>query len=241
MMGKAAVYLHHKCYSSYVTEIINEVCQIYGIKVFEYNSRSFAKDKKGKYRNFSKEIGFKEGISIFRNANVNKGILDKDVKGFHIVRDPRDMLVSAAYSHKYTHPTGNWPGLERFRKEVKELSIGRVIRRELTFLGAFLDDMRGWGPMEWVSTIKAEELKSEDFIDIFKAAGMNVDLGLIELIMEKNSFENRTGRSVGEEDITSHYRSGRQGQWKDHFNKLIKYEFIKMYGKLISSYGYEKF
>ncbi len=227
-MKKVAVYLHRKCYSSYVVGVINELCGIYRFaNVFEYDSRSSSKDKKGRYRDFNKDIGFKDGINIFRNANVNKGILDKTVKGFHIVRDPRGMLASAAHSHKYDKNEKGWPGLSGFKEAIKDLSIGRIVRKELTFMGVFLEDMREWSPVENVTTLKAEELKAVDFLRIFKSVGLNVDIGLIELIMDKNSIER-----VKEE---------KRGMWKDHFSRLIRYEFQKKYGRLISLYGYENF
>ena len=48
------------------------------------------------------------------------------------------------------------------------------------------------------------------------------------------------GRSFGEVDTTSHYRSGADGDWKNHFNEEHKAYFKEKYGQLLIKLGYEK-
>jgi hypothetical protein len=45
-----------------------------------------------------------------------------ELRGFHVIRDPRDMAVSAYFSHLYSHPTADWPELIKHRKILQSLS-----------------------------------------------------------------------------------------------------------------------
>ena len=214
MSRKVAIYLHHKCYSSYIVEVINKVCRACGFTdVEEYNHRSIGGNNS--YENFSEEFKFKKGITIFRNANTSKGILDKNVKGFHVVRDPRDMIIESAF------------------EKVKELSLQKVIYNEMDSLYCFYSDMASWSPLEWVTEIKAERMKDVDFYKIFISAGLEVDINLVKMIVEE-SFEARGTTKEG-------YGFGVEGQWKNHFNDFLKEEFSNRYSSLMKIYDYEGF
>jgi len=48
------------------------------------------------------------------------------------------------------------------------------------------------------------------------------------------------GRKIGEEQIGSHLRSGKPGQWKDHFTTAHKANFKEKFGDVLVRLGYEK-
>ena len=48
------------------------------------------------------------------------------------------------------------------------------------------------------------------------------------------------GRRIGQENTKSHYRKGKQGDWKNHFNAEHTAFFKDKYGDLLIKLGYEK-
>lgn len=84
----------------------------------------------------------------------------EDYVGAHIVRDPRDMLVSAYYSHRFSHPLDDWPELDAHRRRLNALGQEEGLLCELEFLRPRLEEMAGWrygsGPVE--------EWRMEDFV-----------------------------------------------------------------------------
>jgi len=80
-------------------------------------------------------------------------------RGFHVVRDPRDVLVSAYFSHKHSHPTDNWPELVEHRKVLKRLPKSEGLLREMEFSRPFFEDMNSWDyDQENVLELRMEEL-----------------------------------------------------------------------------------
>jgi hypothetical protein len=80
-------------------------------------------------------------------------------RGFHVVRDPRDVLVSAYFSHKHSHPTENWPELIEHRKTLKRVSKAEGLLREMEFSRPFFEDMYSWNySQENVLELRMEEL-----------------------------------------------------------------------------------
>ncbi len=169
-----------------------------------------------------------------------------NVRGFHVVRDPRDILVSGYFSHLKTHPTENWPKLKSFRKQLLSLSKSEGLTLEFDFMHKLWDRMSCWPVLHPdVLTVRLEDFGEqyiERFHSIFQFLGL-FDLGLTERhfasIMEANSFKKRSGgREIGQEDTSSHYRKGIHGDWRNHLNDehielvkerlnhlLIKYEY----------------
>ena len=66
-----------------------------------------------------------------------------NLRGFHIIRDPRDILVSAYYSHLYTHPE-NWRGLAEHRRKLRSLSKDDGLFLDLQFSQDVILRMADW-------------------------------------------------------------------------------------------------
>ncbi len=60
-------------------------------------------------------------------------------------------------------------------------------------------------------------------------------------IVWANDFSKKTGgRQRGEEDLSSHYRKGQAGDWRNPFNPHITAEFKQHYNPLLIKSGYEE-
>lgn len=82
-------------------------------------------------------------------------------RGFHVIRDPRDIVVSSYFSHLLSHPTEVWKELTAHREHLKKLSQEEGIRYEIEVCRKeqFID-LQTWD----YNQDNVLELKFEDFI-----------------------------------------------------------------------------
>lgn len=68
--------------------------------------------------------------------------------GFHVIRDPRDILVSSYFSHRNSHPVSfagvEWPELVPHRERLLKVDEEEGILAELEFSGWMIDTMADW-------------------------------------------------------------------------------------------------
>jgi len=83
-------------------------------------------------------------LLVFTNARGE--FLDQlpDYRGVHLVRDPRDILVSSYFSHRFSHPIIDWPELEAHRRELRELNEEQGLLEELDCRARQFAEMAEW-------------------------------------------------------------------------------------------------
>src|SRR5262249_55892480 len=132
------------------------------------------------------------------------------VRGFHMIRDPRDMIVSGYFSHRYSHPEV-FAELPPHRAELSVLDIDAGLSREIEFSGQFIDAMSTWN----YAQPQILEVRMEDVIDdpvaqwtaIVAHLGWPCGQELLAEILERYSFRRMAGgRGRGDVDIRHHYR-----------------------------------
>jgi len=189
---------HHKCGSTWIYSIITSLCKLLDKKQGEYNIPA-------EYI-FDIELAINEYEFItIRNSEFHhfEPIIN-EIKAFHVIRDPRDIVVSAYYSHLNSHQTKEWPELIYYRKKLTELSK----EEGLFFVMDYLSSMRVRGSViniydnldSWdynknnILEIKFEDLiinPYNNFLDIFEFLGYlnkkdnnNIKTYLLYLISE---------------------------------------------------------
>ncbi len=162
-----AYFGHHKAATTWVSNIVKNVCTTMGLrhsyvsneKMFDFNLTEFVNERKVDFL-------------IYSNAKF-KQVEDLDsLRGFHIIRDPRDLIVSAYFSHLYSHSTHNWRDLTDHREKLEKLPKNEGLLLEMEFCRRFLEDMYNWK----YDSSNILELKMEDvisnpykkFLEIFK-------------------------------------------------------------------------
>ena len=91
--------------------------------------------------------------------------------------------------------------------------------------------------------MKYEELIADEnagFQKIIDFCEIEVSKEHLGEIIARNSFQARSGRPQGSEDVSSHYRKGIAGDWRNHFTDRITREFKERFGKTLIRFGYEK-
>jgi hypothetical protein len=68
--------------------------------------------------------------------------------GFHLIRDPRDIVVSSYFSHMNSHPTKfwnlEWPELVPHREALRSADHDAGLMKEMDFSGWMIDTMATW-------------------------------------------------------------------------------------------------
>jgi hypothetical protein len=165
---------HHKCASTWLEKICGNVCSDLGLKYsIVYSAKDCDYDLKGYIE--KNKIDF----IAFANADYNLVKDIEDLKGFHVVRDLRDIVVSAYFSHRFSHPTHAWPELLPHREKLNKLSESDGIIEEIKFSEEQFDTMKGW---EACDNKNITEIHMEDIIqDEYKAMLRVFDnMGLID-------------------------------------------------------------
>ena len=99
-----AFFGHHKCATAWIDIILTEIC-------FHMRLNFKIVHKIDHFQNYGTLGAFvrQKQVDFLAYTNANRqDITDLPIyRGFHVVRDPRDILVSAYHSHLYSHGTHN--------------------------------------------------------------------------------------------------------------------------------------
>ena len=120
---------HHKMATTFITSIMERIASYVGLNSEVANLPSRFNYNLGEHL-LTNETRFLSYV----NANskyVNQ--ITKPFRGFHVIRDPRDCIVSAYFSHRNSHSTVIWPELLEHRQKLLSLSTEEGLIAEINF------------------------------------------------------------------------------------------------------------
>lgn len=231
MQNRLIVLTHHKCASTWLGTYLDDIQQI--------NSLLISKT------HYSNAL-LNQNADIWSITNASYDFIrDKISTGVHIIRNPLNILASAYYSHKNTHPLEGWPELSKQREVLNSVSKKEGILLTLSFLerddfysGAVgpLHALRHWDFDDArFETIRMEDMVSNPGDVVGKV--LRSHFPAVRLPGSENyTFESFTGRKVGALDDSSHYRSGRSDQWKEELPQAAITYIRAHYRELLERY-----
>ncbi|MBL4789760.1 MAG: sulfotransferase domain-containing protein [Kordiimonadaceae bacterium] len=177
-------------------------------------------------------------------------LYSEPVSGVRIIRDPRDMVISAAHYHCWSsepwlHAKQDIFGGKSYSEAIKSLELAQetysfemrhttsyVIRQMVNSdsnkaLHRFIDKN--------FLTIRYEDLIADsDLIEVKKIClQLNISLKeTSEIFMKKSLFGQQKPDGA-------HIRSGKTQQWKTEFNRTIAEEFANLHQGSLETLGYE--
>lgn len=149
-----AFYGHHKCATMWLNTIAAAVCRRLGLKFRAvYDEDGFGRDLPAYVE--------REAVDFLAYGNADLQYV-RDLpphRAFHIIRDPRDIVVSAYFSHLKSHATGGWPELIEHRRQLKRLSQAEGLALEIRFREREFRHMSSWDyGQENVLEVRFEDL-----------------------------------------------------------------------------------
>jgi hypothetical protein len=161
-------YGHHKCATGWITENIREM-------VFHLGLNHHIVHLPDHYAAYGSLDGLVDATSadvlFYTNAAMEQARTLRPHRGFHVVRDPRDVLVSAYFSHLHSHPTDEWSALENHRRRLRAASKEEGLFFELEFSGPQFESMGSWDyGQEHVLEMKMETLTADPLSGFTKVA-----------------------------------------------------------------------
>lgn len=171
-----AFFGHHKAGTMWVCGVLRALCaQLGWTTSYHYSPKSFGFDLPRFLAPGDVDV------LLYVNADARFVDLVENLRGFHVIRDPRDVAVSAYFSHLHSHPTDGWPELVELRSELERLPKAEGLMRDLEFTRDLQTDgvalrpfecMRSWSYAQPnVMEVRFEELiaaPQEVFLEIFR-------------------------------------------------------------------------
>ena len=171
--------------------------------------------------------------------------------GSHMIRDPRDCIVSGYFYHLWTDeswvhtPQDRFDGLS-YQQHLKQLNQHDGLVEEIKLFTQYVTTygLRDWSYTdERIFEFKYEDLLANEqkvFTKLFRHYGFSEQaIRKSVKLAEQCSFKKVSGRSIGQANSKSHLRSGQPGQWKEvlaeNHLRLIEDSF----GDLIRQMGYQ--
>ena len=186
-----AYFGHHKCASTWVWHLVAGVCREIGLRHYMVVQdrrpgahpplKGFAAGGQGNERrkgNFERrrlrERVDEAGAEFVSCITADREQLEAlaPTRGFHVIRDPRDIIVSGYFSHRNSHPTDGLPELAEHRERLRAVSKEEGLLLEMDFARGTLIDLAQWDyDRPEILELRMEELSAkpyEGFVRIFQ-------------------------------------------------------------------------
>jgi hypothetical protein len=266
-----AYFGHHKCASTWMRRILGDLCPLLGLTSFHtpwplqlplgFQSQEFFAERIRSSRVHCANGSFDLLMATNADQSLVIDLKPRRFRGFHLIRDPRDIVVSGYFSHRWSHPVHprQNPWLLEHRKRLMELSEEDGIMLELEYASTYFARLSQWdygNPMTYET--RFEELIADPEAEMRRAlAFCGILVGSTEApagvfravqcseeafaeVMRRNAFQRLSGgRPPGVQDKHSHLRSGRVGEYEQYFTPAIQAKFDRLYPELLVRLGYD--
>lgn len=166
-------YGHHKGATGWIDGVLRETCFHLGWR-FRIVHRPVDWAQHGSIRGYVDAE--RPDLFAYTNADLAHAQTLPLHRAFHVVRDPRDVLVSAYFSHIGTHPTDGWPELEAHRERLQAVSKEEGLMLEMVFSRPTFEEFAQWDYAQpHVLELKMEEVTAhphESFTRIYEHFGI---------------------------------------------------------------------
>ena len=163
---------------------------------------------------------------------------------FFVLRDPRDVVVSSYFSARSSHtPMGDVPQVRKVLQE-KPMKEGLLyVISHLCEKGTFRA-LRSWATApeaDAVRLVRYEDLTGErqaqEMDQLLRHCGIILPPAELTDLLSRYSFSRMRSDRPGPETV-SHYRKGKPGDWRNHFDDDVYDAFNTATGDLVTLLGY---
>ena len=232
--GLVVICTHHRVGTVWFHNVFNAIAAEYGLSCRKVN--------RGK-------VTAHADILLDQHSEVDLSRLPP-FRGLHIIRDPRDIVVSGFFYHQWSKESWlkePWAELggRTYQEHLCALPPAEGLSFEMEHVSAkTIRDMLKWDYTNPAfHEIRYEDLlQNEDvvFSEIFHFLGFRKQADSLSIcIADRFSFNRLTGRQLGEVRAGSHLRSGQIGQWRNIFTSAQKKRFTQLFPDALKQLSYE--
>jgi len=202
---------HHRCGTTWIRDAIRRICKATGSRYYVCGGTNAGFRNHWYHRD--------KFICCVNATREDLKQMAASARGFHVVRDPRDVLVSDYWSRKESHQaTDDWK--IRLRRELQEMPLQEGLVHMLDH-ATYFQQIRDWPDQtpENLLTVRYEDLLADEqsrFRDIHDHLKLNLSPEQLVDIVRACSFETVTGRAKGMEAKNHHRRKAKADDWKNY-------------------------
>lgn len=148
-----------------------------------------------------------DSVDFMIHLNATQALLEQlagqEYRGFHVIRDPRDILVSSYFSDRYSHPVYR-EEFAQFRERLEEVPLEDGMRLELNRRTGEFEALEGWNyDNPRVYETRYEDLTARPYDEFVKI------LGFLGIAMPESAVESakiRANRALRRAGLSLHTR-----------------------------------
>lgn len=251
MSQRTAIHCsYHKCLTVFFAKVFSSI----------YNQQ-----QPTSYRHFNSRLDqFYTHYHNYRVASVNNHALDfgrlaADARISHLIRGPRDLIISSYFYHKrgaeawsriIDPQESDWqatnghlppnflPDGHSFATYLQSVPLEEGLIAEMIFRRYHFESMRQWATddprilrLRYENVLGHERQAVAKLLTHFGASAREIAFGT--LAADRFSAERRVNK-------TTHIRNPTAGQWKTYFTPQLETYFNDRYADLIECYGYSE-
>jgi len=229
---KILIGSHHKTGTYWLASIFHAICKEYSLCFFH-----------------GKQADLPATYAVFmeNHSKFNFAALDKHFRGLHIIRDPRDVIISACFYHQKSRekwlqiPQRLFQGLTYQERLGRCKNLDEQIHFEMEHSSIdTIKDMIRWNyTLDSFFEVKYENLIID--IDLTLFHRIFIFLGFPASVLprlRKIAYDNSL--SAVQLKKGNHIRSGEPGQWRKYFKESHRNRFLELFGDALILLGYEK-
>ncbi len=243
-MSLRVYFGYHRSGSTWLCRILEQASATLGLRFGIVHDARLVGDLGAHVRN--------ERLDVLAFTNTDPAAIATlpPFRGIRVVRDPRDVIVSAYFAHLRSHPTEGLPWLVEHRAQLQELGRDDGLMDEIRCRGLQFEQMLGWTERADVTELCFEDLISQPGAVV--EALQSLDLVGRSLLRRRLSKEDAAalvhrnrfqllagGRLAGTEDVAHHYRRGLPGDWRNHLTPAHIARIEATWPELLPRYAHE--
>jgi hypothetical protein len=252
---------HHKCASTFARAVVTGIAQRCGREVHREDLSTrlplgYERDPLQRARIEAAYASLRAtGCTVVCHGNADMRVVETlaeagPFRAFHLIRDPRDLLVSGYFWHRSsasrpTHDRSPWNQARRERlRAAPDVAAGLLLDMDLSC--CYFEALAEWD----FARSDVLECRYEDmildplafFARALRFVGLEgVEQAVLAQQVEQHGFRQAAGgRAPGEERLDHKYRMGIAGDWRRHFTPAVTEGFKRRYGDLLIRLGYER-